>query len=78
MKKIHDYIRDLARYGTEVTVIMPTTLLNPKTIEPDNFQDVRTALTRLQENPRLEVDTMEVEQGLTEVIISLKPENNEE
>lgn len=77
-KKRIDYIRDIIRYTTETTLIIPTTILNEKTIEPDNFKVLRESLSTLQADEGLEVTLTELpEYDLTSIHITLAEEETE-
>ena len=77
-KKRKDYISDIIRYGTDATIIIPTTILQEKTIEPDNFKILRDSLKVLQADEGLTVTLTELENDLTSIDISLKPDEEEE
>lgn len=74
-KKRKDYISDIIRYGTDATIIIPTTILQEKTIEPDNFKILRESLAILQADEGLIVTLTQLpEYDLTSINITLKPE----
>ena len=77
-KKRIDYIRDIIRYTTETTLIIPTTILNEKTIEPDNFKVLRESLSILQEDTGLNIIIEELEDDLTSIQITLNEETIED
>ena len=77
-KKRKDYLADIIRYGVNAEIIVPTTILKELTIEPDSFKIFRDSLQALQEDEGLIVTLTDLEDGLTSIDISLKPDNNTE
>jgi len=70
-----DYIRDITRYSTETTIIIPTTILHEKQLEPDNFKTLRESLATLQADTGLVVTLNELpEYDLTSINITLAEE----
>lgn len=76
-KKRKDYIADIVRYGVDVSIIVPTTVLNEKTLEPDSFKVLRDSLEVLQEDPQLTVEITDLEDDLTNINITVKPNEPE-
>ena len=77
-KKRKDYIADIIKYGVNVRITIPTTLLHEKTLEKDSFKTLRDSLAILQADEELVITTTDLEDGLSCICISLKPEETAE
>ena len=76
-KQRKDYIADLLRYGVEAEILVPTIVIDGKTIDSDNFKIFKESLEILQEDEQLVIEISELEDDLTSINISLKPTNSE-
>lgn len=76
-KQRKDYIADLLRYGVEAEILVPTIVIDGKTIDSDNFKIFKESLEILQEDEQLIIEITELEDDLTSINISLKPTNSE-
>ena len=73
-----DNLKELIRYGTGLTVEIPTIFLEKNTISNDKFDTTKKALKELQEDTGLIIEIITSTDGISLVSIDLKANNEDE
>ena len=73
-----DNLKELIRYGTGLTVEIPTLFLEKNTISNDKFDTTKKALKELQEDTGLIIEIITSTDGISLVSIGLKANNEDE
>ena len=73
-----DNLKELIRYGTGLTVEIPTIFLEKNTISNDKFDTTKKALKELQEDTGLIIEIITSTDGISLVSIGLKANNEDE
>ena len=71
-----DNLKELIRYGTGLTVEIPTIFLEENTLSTDKFDTTKKAFKELQEDTGLIIEIITSTDGISLVSIHLKTENN--
>ena len=73
-----DNLKELIRYGTGLTVEIPTIFLEENTLSNDKFDTTKKALKELQEDTGLIIEIITSTDGISLVSIGLKANNEDE
>ena len=73
-----DNLKELIRYGTGLTVEIPTIFLEKNTFSNDKFDTTKKALKELQEDTGLIIEIITSTDGISLVSIGLKANNEDE